>query len=145
MLKLNSSYSKKVPVEGQDFSSQSYHASVEMELSDALEPRQIQERIHETFKIVKEAVETELNGKSQSAHKTESPREHNGNGSSSSEKASNKQIKYLTDLARVRDISVSELNSQAKKIYGADSIYDLTKKDASKLVDSLKTGNLKAA
>ena len=145
MLKLNSSYSKKVPVEGQDFSSQSYHASVEMELSDALEPHQIQERIHETFKIVKEAVETELNGKSQSAHKTESPREHNGNGSSSSEKASNKQIKYLTDLARVRDISVSELNSQAKKIYGADSIYDLTKKDASKLVDSLKTGNLKAA
>lgn len=143
MLKLNSSYSKKVPVEGRDFSSQSYHASVEMELSDALEPRQIQERIHETFKIVKEAVETELNGKSQSAHKTESPREHNGNGSS--ERASNKQVKYLTDLARVRDISVSELNSQAKKIYGADSIYDLTKKDASKLVDSLKTGNLKAA
>jgi len=143
MLKLNSSYSKKVPVEGRDFSSQSYHASVEMELSDALEPRQIQERIHDTFKIVKEAVETELNGKSQSTHKAESPREHTGNGSG--EKASNKQIKYLTDLARVRDISVSELNSQAKKIYGADSIYDLTKKDASKLVDSLKTGNLKAA
>ena len=143
MLKLNSSYSKKVPVEGQEFSSQSYHASVEVELSDALEPQQIQERIHATFKIVKEAVESELNGKSQSAHKTESPREHNGNGSS--EKASTKQIKYLTDLARVRDITISELNNQAKRIYGAGSIYDLTKKDASKLVDSLKTGNLKAA
>jgi len=143
MLKLNASFSKKIPVAGQDFSSQSYHASVEVELSDALEPRQIQERIHETFKIVKEAVETELNGKSQPTNKTEFQPERNGNGSS--EKASNKQIKYLTDLARVRDISVSELNSQAKKIYGADSIYDLTKKDASKLVDSLKTGNLKAA
>jgi len=143
MLKLNASFSKKVPVAGQDFSSQSYHASVEVELSDALEPQQIQERIHDTFKIVKDAVEAELNGKSQPTNKTEFTHEHNGNGSS--EKASNKQIKYLTDLARVRDISVSELNSQAKKIYGADSIYDLSKKDASKLVDSLKTGNLKAA
>ena len=39
MLKLNSSYSKKVPVEGQDFSSQSYHASVEVELPDGWEVR----------------------------------------------------------------------------------------------------------
>ena len=35
MLKLNASYSKKVPVEG-DYTSQSYHASIEVELPDGL-------------------------------------------------------------------------------------------------------------
>ena len=33
MLKLNASYSKKVPAEG-EYSSQSYHASIEVELPD---------------------------------------------------------------------------------------------------------------
>jgi hypothetical protein len=141
MLKLNASFSKKVPVTGQDFSSQSYHASVEVELSDVLEPQQIQSKIHDTFAIVKEAVEAELNGKSQPVTRTEFTPERNGNGSG--EKASNKQIKYLTDLARDRDISISELNKQARELYHADSIYGLTKKDASRLVDDLK--RMKAA
>ena len=35
MLKLNASYSKKVPA-GEEYSSQSYHASVEVELPDGL-------------------------------------------------------------------------------------------------------------
>ena len=45
MLKLNASYSKKVPAEG-EYSSQSYHASVEVELPDGLTPEQLQGRIH---------------------------------------------------------------------------------------------------
>ena len=52
MLKLNASYSKKVPAEG-EYSSQSYHCSVEVELSDKLEGHEIQAKIH--------ANETELN------------------------------------------------------------------------------------
>ena len=45
MLKLSTSFSKKVPVPGQEFSSQSYHAAVELELSDALKPDEVQARI----------------------------------------------------------------------------------------------------
>ena len=37
MLKLNASYSKKVPAEG-EYTSQSYHASIEVELPDGLVP-----------------------------------------------------------------------------------------------------------
>ena len=37
MLKLNASYSKKVPADG-EYTSQSYHASVEVELPDGLVP-----------------------------------------------------------------------------------------------------------
>ena len=56
MLRLSTSFSKKVPVEGQEFSSQSYHASVELELSDALQPAEIRTRIHDTFAVVRDAV-----------------------------------------------------------------------------------------
>ena len=62
MLKLNASYSKKVPA-GEEYSSQSYHASVEVELPDGLSPDQLQTRIHETFDLVRNSVEAELHGK----------------------------------------------------------------------------------
>ena len=57
MLKLNASYSKKVPAEG-EYSSQSYHASIEVELPDGLSQEQLQGRIHETFAMVRESVES---------------------------------------------------------------------------------------
>ena len=61
MLKLNASYSKKVPA-GEEYSSQSYHASVEVELPDGLSQDQLQTRIHETFDLVRNSVEAELHG-----------------------------------------------------------------------------------
>ena len=41
MLKLNASYSKKIPAEG-EYSSQSYHVSIEVELPDSLNQNQLQ-------------------------------------------------------------------------------------------------------
>ena len=62
MLKLNASYSKKVPAEG-EYTSQSYHASIEVELPDGLSQEQLNGKIHETFALVKESVEAELSEK----------------------------------------------------------------------------------
>ena len=61
MLKLNASYSKKVPAEG-EYSSQSYHASIEVELPDGLTQDQLNSKIHETFAMVRDSVESELHG-----------------------------------------------------------------------------------
>ena len=61
MLKINASYSKKVPAET-EYSSQSYHCTIESELPDGLTHQQLQERIHATFAMVKQAVEAELHG-----------------------------------------------------------------------------------
>jgi len=61
MLKLNASYGKKVPAET-EYSSQSYHCQIEQELPDGLTLEQLQERIHATFAVVRQAVETELHG-----------------------------------------------------------------------------------
>ena len=62
MLKLNASYSKKIPAE-QDYSSKSFHASIETELPDGLSEEQLKAKIHDTFQLVKESVEAEINGK----------------------------------------------------------------------------------
>ena len=61
MLKLNASYSKKVPADG-EYTSQSYHASIEVELPDGLSAEQLNGKIHETFEIVRNSVEAELHG-----------------------------------------------------------------------------------
>jgi len=60
-------------------------------------------------------------------------------------KASNAQIKYLTSLATEQDIRLSALNAYCQDNYKVDSIYDLSKKEASELVDSLKRHKVKVS
>ena len=61
MLKLNASYSKKVPADT-EYSSQSYHAQIEIELPDGLNQQQLQEKVHNVFEFVRASVESELQG-----------------------------------------------------------------------------------
>jgi hypothetical protein len=89
MLKLNASFSKKVPAE-QEYSSQSFHASIEVELPDGLTEFQLRERIHSTFVMVRDSVETELNEISGGSVAAQPPAQ--------IEYASNKQVKYLIDV-----------------------------------------------
>ena len=75
MLKLNAAYSKKVPAEGQ-YSSQSYHCTIEVELPDGLSPQQLQEKVHGVFDFVRNSVETELHNAAsaqQTAHQAQPP------------------------------------------------------------------------
>lgn len=146
MLKAILSYSKKVPAE-KTFSSHGYSLSLETELPEGMGQEKIQEKIHQTFELVKSAVEHELDlGKA-------SPKVISGDVSPfggpvkqmENSKASNRQTKYIMDLARENDISLSELNNQIKRLYNVSSVYDLSKSDASKLVDSLRKEHKKAA
>ena len=137
MLKLNASYSKKVPTSEQ-FSSQSYHCSVEVELSDAATPEQLQAKIHDTFALVRGAVESELHGKPaakpEPAAQTAKPEP----AKPDTAKASNAQIKYALDLAKTKGMTLSALNARVQDRFKVASIYDLARRDASKLVDELK-------
>ena len=145
MLKLNASYSKKVPAEG-EYTSQSYHCSMEVELSDALEPQQIQTKIHDTFALVRDAVEAELHGNVQ---KTEPSRPalrvvtndqqiQQSAPQAPAGKASNKQIKFILDLAKNRGLGLSEINGRVQKQFRVGSVYELDRKSASALLDDLK-------
>ena len=137
MLKLNASYSKKVPT-AEQFSSQSYHCSVEVELSDAATPEQLQARIRDTFALVRDAVESELHGKPaakpESATQTAKPEP----AKPDTAKASNRQVKYLLDLAKGKGLTLSALNARVQDRFKVESVYELGRRDASRLVDELK-------
>ncbi len=149
MLKANVSYSKKVPVDGLDFSSQGYSLTLETEIPET-DGRAIQARLHETFEMVKATVENELangngkpNGQAQgdTRPEPESPAQESGNGFKRSGqtggKASNKQLKFITDLATQRGISIADLNANIREQFRVDGLYELSRKDASALLDSL--------
>ena len=74
MLKLNASYSKKVPAESQ-YSSQSYHCTIEIELPDGLNAQQLQEKVHGVFDFVRNSVEAEIHNTAtvQTAPQVQSP------------------------------------------------------------------------
>ena len=157
MLKLNASYSKKVPADT-EYSSQSYHASVEVELPDGLSPDQLNAKIHETFALVRDSVESELHGNtapqpaqvhqtsnmqpqgaynaaSQNAAKNGYSRK---NGTTSDAPASPKQIKFLLDLARQNGYSPEQIKAK----FNVPAIESMTKTQCSRAIDEL---NRKAA
>ncbi len=125
MLKLNASFSKKVPAE-QEYSSQSYHAAVEVELPDGLNPQQLQQRIHDTFSLVRNSVECEIGSR-------------NGNGNAKAKAdesgpASEKQKTYLLDLAKQCGVKIID----ELRAIGLNSVRNLTRNQCSALIDKLK-------
>ena len=142
MLKLNASYSKKVPT-NEKFSSQSFLASIEVELPHGLTTKELEEKIHDTFGLVKASVENEI-----AARTTKMPAARQQRPQSRQEvpaasptiptTATNKQIQFILKLGKERQKGLPELNSMAAQLFNTESIYQLTKGDASKLVDQLK-------
>ena len=152
MLKLNASFSKKIPAEV-EFSSKNYHASIEIELSDGLSQQQLQGRIHDTFELVKSSVENEINGTAGSINTLQAPAPVNSNtkpyqnnnsntnnsnytqnNKRSSVFASPKQVKYLCDLARTGNI---QLNGYLEN-YGHSQPSELSKQECSYLINMIK-------
>ena len=138
MIKAIVSYSKKLPVPEADFSSQGYSLSLETEVPDT-EPGAIRAKLHSTFELVKAAVEDELSGNAQPAPATTVKE------TVKSDKASNAQIKFLTDLCGQKGIALSALNQQIRQQYGVGGLYDLTRKQASEILDDLNGKRRKAA
>ena len=153
MLKLNASYSKKVPADT-EYSSQSFHASVEVELPDGLTQDQLNAKIHETFDLVRESVETELHGNNQQqaslpaqaqnmqsqpglydspAQNTTKTAYNKKNGTTSDAPASPKQVKYLLDLAPQYGVSPDQIKTK----FNVPSLESLTKTQCSRAIDEL--------
>ena len=139
MLKLNASYSKKVPA-GEEYSSQSYHASVEVELPDGLTQDQLQTRIHETFDLVRNSVEAELHGNVPrncegypvAEERKTAPQGNRAAGCQNDVPASPKQLSYLLDLARQRGVTPQQIAAQ----HGVLDVRQLSKRQCSELINS---------
>ena len=135
MLKLNASYSKKVPADG-EYTSQSYHASIEVELPDGLNQNQLQARIHETFEMVRNSVEAELHGNGNRQIRESMPQnvpQNVGNPPVQHDiPASPKQIKFMLDLARNKGITPAQIAAQ----YGVATVDQLTRTQCSSIINS---------
>ena len=139
MLKLNASYSKKVPA-GEEYSSQSFHASVEVELPDGLSGEALQARIHETFDLVRNSVEAELHGNVPRNHegypvaeeRKTAPQGNRAAGRQNDVPASPKQLSYLLDLARQRGVTPQQIAAQQ----GVPDVRQLSKRQCSELINS---------
>ena len=154
MLKAIVNYSKKVPVPNAEFSSQGYSLSLEVEIPET-EASAIQRKLSETFHLVRDQVEQELANASGSVrtikavepegHPAESEDKPRARSGVTGDKASNKQLKFLTDLATQRGMSLSDLNADVQHRFNVGGIYDLTRRDASQLLDELSGKQRKAA
>ncbi len=147
MLKAIVCYSKKIPVPDAEFSSQGYSLSLETEIT-ANEPAAIQAKLHETFDLVKATVEQELangNGNGHAGKPTQAQVLAGPQSSTRTDKASNKQIKFLTDLCTQRGMSLSDLNADVSRRFGVAGLYDMSRRDASVLLDELNGKQRKAA
>ena len=140
MLKLNASYSKKVPAEG-EYTSQSYHASVEVELPDGLSQEQLQSRIHKTFEMVKNSVEAELHGNTTNrqwgnvvVNTVNNNQQGYGTANNRNREipASPKQIKFMLDLARSKGITPQQIAAQ----HGVAAVEQLSKKQCSDIINN---------
>ena len=130
MLKLNASYSKKVPAEG-EYTSQSYHASIEVELPDGLSSEQLNSKIHETFEMVRNSVEAELHGNIPAQQGGNAPQNTANQPMQTSTPASPKQINYLLSLASKRGITPAQIAAQ----HNVASVDRLSKKQCSALIE----------
>jgi len=149
MLKLNASYSKKVPAET-EFSSKCFHASVEVELSDAITPEGIKAKIHETFELVRASVESEINS-APAQQRQAAPvnnqvpaqsRPFRGSSANSDAPASEKQFKLLFDLGNRSSVCVNDL---ARERFNVGGYAQLSKGQCSQLIDELVRLSDKAA
>jgi hypothetical protein len=144
MLRLNASYSKKVPVQGQEFSSESYHASVEVEIPDGLTPDQLRERIHDTFAMVRNSVDSELCHGTAALPETlpqSTPAAPARPAQSSDMAASGKQVQYLTQLALRQGLDLRALNLICREEFGVESAEALSRRQASDLIDRMSKGS----
>ena len=148
MLKLIAAYGKKLPVEGLDYSSHNYHASVEVELPDGLGREELDRRIHETFELVRNSVDAELHGNAhampamgpippQPQRPAANPQQFQQPRKRNVQPASPKQLGYLHDIAVRKGMTIDELDQLAATQFGGETIARLSREQASRLIDWL--------
>ena len=142
MIKLHAAYSKKIPAESQ-YSSKSFHASLEVEVSDDIsrDGARLQEKLRALWLDLQDAVEAQIresNGNAATPPAPERARQESS-GPQNGEPASQKQVNFLMSLGRrVNGWSLPELQEFIRARVGNVGLYDLSKQDASNLIEELQ-------
>jgi len=73
MIKISANISKKVPIPGTEFSSQQYGAAMEIEVSDADKPENVQGRIRELYQALSVAIDEQIGAATQGGPASNNP------------------------------------------------------------------------
>jgi hypothetical protein len=141
MMRLNTSFSKKQPIPGKQYSSEGFMASVEVELPEGLTQKQLDARISDTFELVRNSVEREISGNPANipmapaiqVAQAPTPVVQQPQAVTKDVAASPKQIKYLLDLARQGNIQLADYFQQ----FGLTDEGQLSRQQCSQLIDQL--------
>ena len=154
MLKLNISYSKKLPVPDQQYASESCHAAVEVELPEGLNGEQLQARMHEQFALVRASVDRELQGAAAAssgptpasagtrpAQPATAPATARPPQRSTTRRTGNhlsdKQLGFIQDLGTRLQVDTQRLDQEALNEFGVSSVAALSREQASRFIEIL--------
>lgn len=143
MLKINASYGLKAG--RPNYGSESAVCSVEIEVSETLSQQELRSKIHSAFDVVREQVREELNGKNKDTENIV-PEKSQPASTAGKDLISSRQVSTIISVCSERGIPLNELNKQIQAEFGAKSVYDLSKRDASCWLEkNLKNIRRKAA
>lgn len=167
MLRVNVGLSRKV---SKDYNSTGYSVNLEGEITAPVnDPEAVVEQAKEIYDLAEEVLSIQIE-RSQSVEaiasrdsepRTQESQTRNGNGSRTqsansrqngnqsengnrreTEPATNKQIQFLLNLGQQQRMSKRQLQDRVNQVLGFEcDIYDLTKRNAGVVLDSLATGN----
>ncbi len=143
MIKLIAGVSKKVPVEGIDFSSKSASAGVEVEVANGTTGEELRQKLGDLYGLLESAVDEQLQATTPAPEKPENtpPQARNTprrSSNSNSRKATEAQVKAIVAIASDRGITEGKLLDLIRRKFEADSASALSVRQASKLIDILK-------
>ncbi len=151
MIKLVANVSKKVPVAGVEYSSQSFMAGVELEVSDGATREQIQERIRDVYATLEKTIDGEIRARNgggaedaerQTAHEPANrlppANGGNGRGNGNGRHATQAQIKAILAIGRSLGVNRSQLIERVEEEFNVKKLDDLSIGDASSLIERMK-------
>jgi len=130
MIKLHANLSKKIPIEGLDYSSQSFSAGIEVEMGAGATDGEIRERIAQLNQVLESAIDAEIAARSggrpqadaRPARRWNGSNGGNGNGSGqkrrSGGKATGAQLRAIFGIATSSGIGREDLLNWIRGEYG---------------------------
>lgn len=157
MIKLSANMCKKVPIAGLNYSSQSFMAGLEVEISDNCNDAEIRNRIRDVYLLLEQSVNEQIKDTSRKAEQNNRnyrDNHHSGRGgrdgrgnqqnnrrqNNNSRQASKAQVNAVYAICKANGISRDELSGMLQQDYGKNKPEDLELSQASEFIGILKDG-----
>jgi hypothetical protein len=154
MIKLSANLSKKVPLPDVEFSSQQYGAAMEVEVSDAADPKEVTDRLQAIYRLLEKSIDEQIGTAARPAEGQEpqartspgqgsadngsSPNNGHSNGQNNGRHATSGQVRAIFAISRERNHNREELLARARQMFHVNRIDDLTVRQASDMIVELQ-------